>query len=336
MMNGLLICPALAMQCVRGLFIIFIMSLVTASAAVGIVNSGTQSERLSFGVVFVPLILGTAAICFVTAIRLLRGFAIPLGHLLELNGVAHRPTDIATSDDVIEHARRQAKGPAIGLLVTGILNWVTIPLVAWIVSLIMPMMMARGQPGNLLALVPISAMLLGGLMIFAALKMKRLQAYGLAVTASVLAILSSPGNLIGLPIGIWALVVLSQRDVRDALAGSNLHQDWTNGAIGYRKREEGRDSRPGIMSGRLSAHAAACRCCREGLVGMDFRNVDFLHRPCGTDLWAGRSKVRCRKGCHCHLKPGPVCRRGVSRPLSCLPSYRRFIAISAGGQRSSD
>ena len=53
-------------------------------------------------------------------------------------------------------------------------------------------------------------------MIFAALKMKRLQAYGLAVAASILAIIISPGNLIGLPIGIWALVVLSQRDVRAA------------------------------------------------------------------------------------------------------------------------
>jgi hypothetical protein len=46
--------------------------------------------------------------------------------------------------------------------------------------------------------------------------MKRLQSYGLAVAGSILAILVTPGNLIGLPIGIWALVVLSQRQVREA------------------------------------------------------------------------------------------------------------------------
>ena len=50
--------------------------------------------------------------------------------------------------------------------------------------------------------------------------MKRLQAYWLAVAASVLAILISPCNLIGLPVGIWALVVLSQREVRAAFAAS--------------------------------------------------------------------------------------------------------------------
>ena len=40
----------------------------------------------------------------------------------------------------------------------------------------------------------------------------------MAVVASILAIIISPSNLIGLPIGIWALVVLSQREVRAAFA----------------------------------------------------------------------------------------------------------------------
>ena len=48
----------------------------------------------------------------------------------------------------------------------------------------------------------------------AALKMMRCQAYPLAIIGSVLAMLVSPGNLIGLPIGIWALVTLTQRDVK--------------------------------------------------------------------------------------------------------------------------
>ena len=44
----------------------------------------------------------------------------------------------------------------------------------------------------------------------------RLEAYGLANAASILAILVSPTNLIGLGIGIWALVVLSRAEVRTA------------------------------------------------------------------------------------------------------------------------
>ena len=57
----------------------------------------------------------------------------------------------------------------------------------------------------------------GVLMIVAAVKMKRLRAYWLAVVAGILAVVLSPaGFFVGLPIGIWALVVLSQRDVRTA------------------------------------------------------------------------------------------------------------------------
>ena len=47
--------------------------------------------------------------------------------------------------------------------------------------------------------------------------MKRLRAYGLCITAAILAILTSPASLlIGLPIGIWALVVLSDEEVQAA------------------------------------------------------------------------------------------------------------------------
>ena len=40
--------------------------------------------------------------------------------------------------------------------------------------------------------------------------MKRLEAFGLSIAASILAILS--GNLIGLVIGIWALIVSNRRE----------------------------------------------------------------------------------------------------------------------------
>lgn len=116
---------------------------------------------------------------------------------------------------IFEQAKQQVKGPAIGLLVTGILNWVvSVPLL----MLVLPVAQAAAARSETVVTSVLALLLVNSLMIFAALKMKWLQAYGLAIIASILAIIISPGNLIGLPIGIWALVVLSQREVRAAFA----------------------------------------------------------------------------------------------------------------------
>src|SRR5678815_2688788 len=69
---------------------------------------------------------------------------------------------------------------------------------------------------NSMLFLSLAALILSSVMIVAGLKMKRLEAYGLAVTGSILAILVTPGNVIGLPIGIWALVVVSRRQVRQS------------------------------------------------------------------------------------------------------------------------
>jgi hypothetical protein len=113
----------------------------------------------------------------------------------------------------VESAWRQIRGPAIGLIVTAILNWVAIPLLLLISVFVVS---ASGPPPRWVLLVPLSALVLSSVILIAGLKMKRLQAYGVAIAGSILAILVTPGNLVGLPIGIWALVVLSQRQVRQA------------------------------------------------------------------------------------------------------------------------
>lgn len=112
-----------------------------------------------------------------------------------------------------ESALRQVRGPATGLIITAILNWIAIPLV-----LLIAIAVARGKgvAAAPMLLVPLSALVLSSVILVAGLKMKRLQAYGLAIAGAILAILVTPGNLIGLPVGIWALVVLSQRQVREA------------------------------------------------------------------------------------------------------------------------
>ena len=113
----------------------------------------------------------------------------------------------------VENVRRQLNAPAIGLVVTGILNWLAIPYTFLVTTGVVSQIENRG---SYMILVPLSAFVLSSVMIVAGLKMKRLEAYGLAVAGSVLAILVTPGNVIGLPLGIWALVVLSHREVREA------------------------------------------------------------------------------------------------------------------------
>jgi hypothetical protein len=68
----------------------------------------------------------------------------------------------------------------------------------------------------------VASLILCSLIIFAALKMQRLEAYRLAVIGSLLAIFVSPGNLIGLPVGIWSLAVLSRREVREAFGKARM------------------------------------------------------------------------------------------------------------------
>lgn len=66
-------------------------------------------------------------------------------------------------------------------------------------------------------LVGILSIPIAGTIALAAYRMRRLQLYGLAVTASILAMLPChPGFIIGLPIGLWSLVVLSRPDVKAA------------------------------------------------------------------------------------------------------------------------
>jgi predicted Ser/Thr protein kinase len=131
-----------------------------------------------------------------------------------------QPLTPVVNRDTIENARRQVQGPAIGLLVTGILNWVATPLIVLVLFRIVSERSGGMVPAIGLLPALVLNLVFSTLMILAALKMKRLQWRGLAIAASVAAIIVTPGNLIGLPIGIWALVVLSQREVRAAFGRS--------------------------------------------------------------------------------------------------------------------
>ena len=124
-------------------------------------------------------------------------------------------------------AAEMVNGPAVGLIVTAILG-----AVAQVVSLILNLVGAssmahRGmsQPawanmfsGAVGMAAAVIGILVSGLILMGALKMKKLESYGLAMTASIIAMVPcfSPCCLLGLPIGIWALVVLSKPEVKSA------------------------------------------------------------------------------------------------------------------------
>ncbi len=62
------------------------------------------------------------------------------------------------------------------------------------------------------------------LLILGGSKMRRLETYGLAVTAGIVALLpTGPVWIISLPVGIWALIVLANGDVQDAFRKKKRH-----------------------------------------------------------------------------------------------------------------
>jgi len=74
--------------------------------------------------------------------------------------------------------------------------------------------MGSGVAGIFIAIIQVAVAIF---ILYAALKMKGLQQYGLCIAASIVAMVPciSPCCCIGIPIGIWALVVLNKSEVRD-------------------------------------------------------------------------------------------------------------------------
>ncbi len=136
-----------------------------------------------------------------------------------------------------ERFRKQVRPPAIGLLATGIANWLLLPFA--ILFVVPTLQRAREYAGHTqtenitqlgLVVLLLSPFVLCSFMIFAALKMMRLEAYRTAVGASIAAMLVTPGNLIGFPIGIWSLVTLARREIRAAFQRARAAAAQNRGA----------------------------------------------------------------------------------------------------------
>ena len=134
-----------------------------------------------------------------------------------------KPVPAATTD-----VYRQVSGPSVGLLVTGIISGI-ISLIGLISSFFVagigPFMQEKiGDKysefiGGIFSIAfYFIAILVGAFIIYAALKMKELNRWGLCVAASILAMLpcTNPCCIVGLPIGIWCLVILMRPEVKEA------------------------------------------------------------------------------------------------------------------------
>jgi len=122
------------------------------------------------------------------------------------------PVRAAAGGDVL----RQLRGPAMGLIATACVNWITL-----IVLLFVTIAIAAASRGGFslgaaeIILLPV--LVLGsGLILAGGLRMQRVESHGFCVFASIAAMLIGPGYFLGWPVGIWSLIVLSRPEVRAA------------------------------------------------------------------------------------------------------------------------
>jgi hypothetical protein len=121
----------------------------------------------------------------------------------------------------------QVNGPATGLIVVAVLGFL-LQAVALAFNFVGKSILAsRATPGDAWASMfsgslgvasNVVGILVSGVILFGGIKMKKLENYGLVMTASVIAMIPciSPCCIVGLPIGIWAMVVLSKPEVKSA------------------------------------------------------------------------------------------------------------------------
>lgn len=126
-------------------------------------------------------------------------------------------------------ASNKVKGPALGMLISTIIG-VLFALLGLALNILgLGLMASVDQPAD-----PAFASLLGqgvfaiaqsligliggGVIIFGCIKMMKLQSYGFAFTTAILAMIPciSPCCLLGIPFGIWGLVVLNDPYVKSS------------------------------------------------------------------------------------------------------------------------
>ncbi len=140
----------------------------------------------------------------------------------------YRPPQVPPTPPTL--AAAEVSGPATGLLIAAILGGATqiIGLMVNLLGVGLGSITAGDQEERIINWISggfgmISAavgLMIAGLIIYAALEMKKLNQWTLAVAASVLAMVPciSPCCILGLPLGIWSLVVLMKPEIKAAFS----------------------------------------------------------------------------------------------------------------------
>ncbi len=123
---------------------------------------------------------------------------------------------------------QEVSGPAMGLLITAVFGgfFAFLGLLGQLLGFSLGTMMAESAEEQLVQWLTggigitssVLGLLVAGFLVYASLEMKKLNQYGLAVGASVVAMVPcvSPCCIIGLPVGIWSLVTLTKPHIKDA------------------------------------------------------------------------------------------------------------------------
>jgi hypothetical protein len=126
-------------------------------------------------------------------------------------------------------ARHQVSGPAIGLIVTGVLG--ILGSLFGLLSNVLGLGLGfagtdlRGNPeierfvtllgGTFGTVANLATLAISGFIVYGGVKLQRLESHTLCLVAIILAMLPCGCNCcLGLPVGIWALVVLNRPEVR--------------------------------------------------------------------------------------------------------------------------
>ncbi|HUK83796.1 MAG TPA: protein kinase, partial [Verrucomicrobiae bacterium] len=171
----------------------------------------------------------------------------------------------------VEAARKRLKIPAYGILAAGLLQIIfAVGIGAFAVPAV------AHESGGLLGSVTLGIIaaffvIPAVVMLVGAANILKLRRHTLAMVASVVAAAGGPGAILGLPFGVWALVVLTRRDVREAFA--NDLQDFSRPGTTVPPTEAWQAPKVGWASvvGRLLGinftSRPACRCANLSALG---------------------------------------------------------------------
>ncbi|UCE49098.1 MAG: serine/threonine protein kinase [Phycisphaerales bacterium] len=132
------------------------------------------------------------------------------------------PRTTVAKESESENIHKYLRRPAEGLMIAGIVNMLCIVpftlLMGTIVLTNSRLLPQRGLDGKVAALSLLVA-IVGAVIVYGVMRMRELENYNVAVLGCVLAVLPvTPGCLLGVPFGVWALSVLLRKKVRKAFA----------------------------------------------------------------------------------------------------------------------